>query len=180
MKREEGVAAERQQDLVRTYFELIKDLRNGVEGAPEKLVDLWDEDGIFEFAGTPPVVGTFVGRNSIHVLYKNRFNSSGMPVQLENGKEPGIEVALGTVDTEITRLRALGRRTVAGWTTLVTTEDRRGFQVAGSHTFSFKDGKISRLKVVISPRPEAVEGFDLENLGVDDIGRLALAAWPVV
>jgi ketosteroid isomerase-like protein len=174
-------SGEGNEQLVERYFQYIRELRTGVAGAPERLTELWDEDGVFEFAGSPPVVGTFVGRNAINVLYKNRFNTSGMPLRLtgdKGGQE--MEVALGTVDTTVTRMRQHDRKTVAGWTTLITTEDGRGFQVAGSHTFSFKGGRISRLKVVISPRPEAAESFDLESLDVQDIGRLALAAWAVV
>jgi hypothetical protein len=34
--------------------------------------------------------------------------------------------------------------------------------------------------VVVSPRPETHPQLRMEGLSVDDIGRLALAAWPVV
>ena len=173
---------QKNDELVRTYFSYIKDLRSGKEGSVEKLLNLWDEDGTFEFAGSPPVTGTFHGVNAIHTLYKNRFHSSGMKMTIEAaGKSKGDrEVALGVVDTEVHRTKAMDGKIVAGWTTVIGTHDGRGFQVSGSHTFQFKDGKIAYLKVVVSPRPDTAKNLNMEGLSVDDIGRLALAAWPVV
>jgi ketosteroid isomerase-like protein len=173
------------EDIVRRYFTYIGELRNGVEGSIEKLVDLWDADGTFEFSGAPPVNGSFRGRNAIHVLYKNRFHATGMRLALAGapqGAEKGMQAALGVVDTEVQRTRVMDGKIVAGWTTIVGTRDGRGFQVAGSHTFTFRDGKISTLKVVVSPRADSPTrgGLRLEDLSVDDIGRLALAAWAVV
>lgn len=177
------------------YFEHIRELRRGVEGAAERLRDLWDEDGVFEFVGAPPVTGTFTGRNAIYVLYKNRFRANRMPLVLDGAGVPSqasrsggweaepkanVEVRLGLVDTFVRRTKVLDGKVVAAWSTIVSTEDERGFQVAGSHTFTFRDGKITRLKVVVSPRPEESANLKLENLTVDDIGRLALAAWAVV
>ncbi len=179
----EAQTRELREETVRTYFEYIRELRNGVEGAPERLRDLWDEDGVFEFAGAPPVHGSFVGRNAIYVLYRNRFRTSGMPVAIEGAgdEKQAQDVALGIVDTEVQRSRALDNgKVVAGWTTVVGTQDGRGFQVAGSHSFTFKDDRIHKLRVVVSPKPDQNENLRLQDLSVDDIGRLALAAWAVV
>jgi ketosteroid isomerase-like protein len=167
--------------LVQEYFANIRDLRAGKEEAVQQLVDLWDADGTFEFAGAPPVTGTFQGRNAIHVLYKNRFHANKMPLRFETaGGQGKTEAALGVVDTDVHRTRVVDDKLVAGWTTTIGTGDGRGFQVSGAHTFTFKNGKIGSLKVVISPRPETSEGLDFAGLSVNDIGRLALAAWPVV
>jgi ketosteroid isomerase-like protein len=169
------------EETIRTYFSLIKELRAGREEAVEKLLELWDEDGVFEFAGSPPVTGTYHG---IHTLYKNRAKSTGMPLKLEGLRERADiskETALGIVNTEVSRMKVSDRKTVASWRTVVGTEDARGFQVSGSHTFTFSEGgKISSLKVVISPRAGEFENLRLEDLSVNDIGRLALAAWAVV
>jgi ketosteroid isomerase-like protein len=181
MSEEKGQA--NHEKLVETYFTHIKQLRSGEAGSVEKLIQLWDEDGTFEFAGSPPVTGTFRGRNAILTLYKNRFQANKMDLHLEgDGKKNNTErqAALGVVDTEVHRTKAMDHKIVAGWTTTVGTQDGRGFQVAGSHTFEFKNGKISSLKVVVSPRPGTAQNLRLEGLGVDDIGRLALAAWCVV
>lgn len=176
------------EDLVHKYFDLIRELRTGVAGAPERLRELWDPDGVFEFAGSPPLTGTFIGINAITVLYQNRFAASGMPLRLEGvgdkeqtkGAE-GIDTALGVVDTDVHRLRVLDdERVVAGWTTVIGTRDGHGFQVSGSHSFTFKDGKISKLRIVVSPKPDAAEQLLADALSVDDIGRLSLAAWAVV
>jgi ketosteroid isomerase-like protein len=171
------------EKLVSTYFSYIRELRSGVEGAVEKLMSLWIPDGTFEFAGSPPVVGTFRGRVAIEVLYRNRFKANGMPLTLEadSGKaSKDRHAALGIVDTEVHHTRQRDDRIVAGWTTVVGAEDGRGFQVAGSHTFEFRDGRISSLRIVVSPRPEVAKDLKLEELGIEDIGRLALAAWAVV
>ena len=178
-----ATTASSSQKVVDKYFALIKDLRNHKEGSVEKLVDLWDEDGIFEFAGAPPVTGTFRGLMAIHTLYKNRFQASGMPLKLEADSAKKKNIALGVVDTEVHRTRMLGgsaEKIVAGWTTRLSTDDGRGFNVSGAHTFTFKNGKISTLKVVISPKPDSAPKLAIEGLTVNDIGRLALAAWPVV
>jgi hypothetical protein len=92
------------------------------------------------------------------------------------------QVALGVVETDVRRTRALngGDRIVAGWSTRIGTSDDRGFEVSGSLTFTFKDGKIASLKVVTSPKPDGSQNLRLDALAVDDIGRLALAAWCVV
>jgi ketosteroid isomerase-like protein len=179
---------------VNHYFQYIRELRNGQQEAVKKLIDLWDEDGMFEFAGAEPVSGTYKGRNAIHVLYKNRVNACGMPLRLEgkastSDSTSARDVALGVVDTHVNRVRTLGgkgkgdstsQRVAAGWTTIVGTEDKRGFQVSGNHTFTFKDGKISALKIVVAPKADKSDGLSLEGLAVNDIGRLSLAAWAVV
>jgi hypothetical protein len=136
------------------------------------------------------------------VLYKNRVAACGMPLELAGasvGPAPAAaelarDVALGVVDTQVNRMRTLaagraapkrddgvrGQRVAVGWTTVIGTGDQRGFQVAGNHTFVFKDGKISSLKVTISPKADTTPGLALEGLAVTDIGRLSLAAWAVV
>lgn len=184
------MAAMSRDELVERYFRYVRDLRSGKEDAVEQLVDLWDEDGVFEFAGSPPVVGTFKGRNAIHALYKNRLKASGMKIALraEDDKETMRDAALGLVDTHINRMRVLDRdakaddaeRVAVGWTTVIGTQDERGFEVSGNHTFVFKGDRIASLKVVISPKADRTEGLRLEGLTVDDIGRLSLAAWAVV
>lgn len=178
------------QDLIERYFGYIRDLRAGKVEAVDKLVDLWDEDGIFEFAGAPPVVGTFKGRNAIHALYKNRLKANGMPLQLSGNTKSATaqDVALGLVDTRVHRVRSLDKnvgdgtpeRVAAGWTTVIGTGDKQGFEVSGNHTFVFKGDRIASLKVVVSPKADKSEGLRLEGLSVDDIGRLSLAAWAVV
>lgn len=170
--------------LVDEYFRLIDELRTGVEGSVERLVEMWHPDGTFEFAGAPPVTGTYQGRNAIHVLYKNRFHSSGMTVALAatdttDGRR-AREAALGVVKTEVQRSRRTGNKVVTGWTTVIGTTDERGFEVTGSHTFTFEKDRIRSLRVVVTPRPKQTRTLSMEELTVDDIGRLALAAWPVV
>ncbi|TGQ72911.1 MULTISPECIES: hypothetical protein [unclassified Mesorhizobium] len=187
-------------DVVTRYFEYIRELRNGQQDAVEKLVDLWDDEGVFEFAGAPPVSGTYKGKNAIHVLYKNRVSACGMPLTLvgDGSSKPAsalaAEIALGVVDTKVNRMRTLatgrpttkskmdsrGQRVAVGWTTVIGTGDKRGFEVTGNHAFTFMDGKISSLKVTVSPKAEDTPGLSLQGLAVADIGRLSLAAWAVV
>jgi hypothetical protein len=46
------------EKVVKTYFELIRSLRAGDETSVPRLMELWDPDGTFDFAGAPPLVGT--------------------------------------------------------------------------------------------------------------------------
>lgn len=172
---------DRREELVNLYFERVNDLRTGKEDAVERLVDMWDADGTFEFAGAPPVSGTFHGRNAIHALYKNRLRANGMPMRLESTKAGRAgEAALGLVSTKPRRTRVMDDKLVVGWVTEIGTADKQGFSVHGSHTFTFRDDKIVSLKVVVSPKADEISQFDLSTLAVDDIGRLSLAAWMVV
>lgn len=169
------------EKIVKTYFSLIQDLYDEKEGTVERLLELWDDDGTFEFIGTPPTTASFQGKNAIHVLYKNRIHSNRMNLTLEGGDAKNAKVSkLGELNTGVFQRRAVGDKIIADWTKYVTTDDGRGFTVSGSHTFAFRDEKISNLKVVVSPKAHATEGFRLEGLSVNDIGRLSLAAWAVV
>lgn len=91
------------------------------------------------------------------------------------------DIELGLVESNVNRIKLMDSgRAVAAWTTIVSTVDKRGFQVSGSHEFTFKDGKISTLKIVVSPRPHEAKGLNLEDLSVQDVGQLSKAAWAVV
>lgn len=172
----------RHEKLVEEYFRHIKALRSGKEQAVERLVGMWDSDGRFEFAGAPPVVATFEGINAIHVLYRNRLLANDMRMKLQGKNEKGLEAALGVVETDVHRIRALEDKVVAGWNTTIGTRDGQGFEVSGSHTFTFRDGKILSLRIVVSPRAQEArtENLSMDALAVDDVGQLSLAAWTVV
>lgn len=172
----------RHEALVKDYFEEIRALRSGKEEAVERLVGMWDVDGRFEFAGAPPVVATFEGINAIHVLYRNRLLANGMGLDLEGTGKDGLDAALGVVETDVHRVRAMEDKVVAGWNTTIGTSEGQGFEVSGSHTFTFRDGKILSLKVVVSPRAQETKAasLSLQGLSVDDVGQLSLAAWAVV
>jgi hypothetical protein len=167
---------------VTKYFKLIRDLRNGKEKAVHGLMELWNKEGTFEFAGSPPVVGTFKGEMAIETLYQNRLKAYGMNVKIETRSAEPQDVNLGLVDTEVTNLRTDDNRVIAAWSTTIGTTDNRGFDVAGSHLFEFENGKIKNLRVSVSPKPEQskLETLRLDELSVTDVGRLSLAAWPVV
>lgn len=168
--------------LVKEYFKLIGMLRSGDESSIEKLMNLWHPDGVFEFAGSPPVVGTFKGHLAINTLYKNRLQSSGMKVNLDMGKEKLRETSLGIVDTQVSHLREKEDQLIAGWKTTIGTKQGQGFDIAGSHLFTFENGKIKNLRVNISPKHDKSQNEKLSTaeLSVQDVGRLSLAAWPVV
>lgn len=85
------------------------------------------------------------------------------------------------VDTDVHRMRALdSERVVAGWTTTIGTSDQQGFQVSGSHSFTFRNGKIAKLRIVVSPKADTAAELNAAELSVEDIGRLSPAAWAVV
>ena len=72
--------------------------------------------------------------------------------------------ALAIVDTEVNHIRHRENRVIAGWMTIVGTEDGRGFQVAGCHTFEIRERRINSLKIVVSSRPEVAKNLALESL----------------
>ena len=168
--------------LVKEYFKLIGQLRRGDESSVEKLMNLWHPDGVFEFAGSPPVVGTFKGHLAINTLYQNRLRASGMKVNLDMGKEKMREASLGIVDTQVSHIREKENQVMAGWKTTIGTEQGQGFDIAGSHLFTFENDKIKNLRLNISPKHDKSqnEKLSLSELSVTDVGRLSLAAWPVV
>lgn len=170
------------EGVVSKYFTLVRALRNGDESSVGKLMELWHEDGVFEFAGTPPVTGTFSGAAAIQTLYKNRLQSSGMAVRVDSPKLKGREVSLGVVDTEVTHVRVNGKRVIAAWRTTVGTEEGHGFDVAGSHVFTFEEDKIKSLRITVSPKADesVVKELKRDDLSITDVGRLSLAAWAVV
>ena len=86
------------------------------------------------------------------------------------------------MDTEVTHLRTDGNRAIVGWRTTIGTQENQGFDVAGSHLFTFREGKIKSLRVSISPKPDEsrLQKLAAADLTVSDVGRLSLAAWPVV
>jgi hypothetical protein len=175
-------AAKGMEKVVDTYFKLIRSLRAGDENSVPRLMELWDPEGTFDFAGSPPLVGTFKGAVAIQTLYANRVKTPGMKLQLEGKSGKSRDVTLGVVDTEVTHLRTDGNRAVVGWRTTIGTEEKQGFDVAGSHLFTFQNGKIKTLRVSISPKPDEsqIANLSTTDLSVSDIGRLSLAAWPVV
>jgi ketosteroid isomerase-like protein len=167
------------EQAVERYFELIRDLRKGDEAAVDALMEMWAPDGVFEFAGAPPVVGTFKGAMAIRTLYHNRVQNCRMSVADDGARQ---DERLGVVDTQVLRIRRSGTKILAGWTTTVGTTRDRGFDMGGSHQFTFERGKIKKLRVLASGKAteSGLERLSLEGLKVADIGRLSLAAWPVV
>lgn len=180
MKDKICISHEKTVDL---YFHFVRGLRNGITDAVDQLVDLWDADGVLEFAGEPPLNAKFVGRTAIHTLYRNRLYAQNMPIQLEGEAKKRTatgEAMLSVAESEIQHMRAYDDSVIAGWETLVSTDDDRGFAVSGSHVFTFKNGKIASLQIIISPKPDRAANLNMEGLTVNDIGRLTLAAWAIV
>ncbi len=174
--------SKKEEKIVKNYFELIQDLRNGDERSVKKLMKLWDDNGVFEFSGSAPLIGTYKGEVAIRTLYNNRLKSNGMPMKLNAGNESLKSYSLGVVKTDISHMRTKGNNVIAGWKTTIGTEEGLGFDVAGSHLFTIEDGFIKSLRVTISPKPEmsSLKNLSMESLSIQDIGRLSLAAWPVV
>lgn len=170
--------------LVEDYFSHVKELWEGCDGTVEKFMSLWDPDGTFEFTGSPAVEATFRGANAIQVLYRNRSRANGMGVRLapQPKTAKGLErfVVLANLRPNLRKHRASPDGAVASWNTQVQTGDGQGFEMIGNHQFTIRNGKITHLKVTITPKPREVEGLSMEDLTVADIGRLSLAAWAVV
>jgi hypothetical protein len=168
--------------IVEKYFELIRRMRNGDRSSIDELMALWADNGTFEFKGAPPVVGSFRGALAIRTLYENRLKASGMPVTLDTLDGGARDVGLGLVDTEVKNIRRSKSRVLAGWRTTIGTSEQHGFDMTGSHVFDFVRGKIKSLKVTISTKPvqSHLAALSFDRVAVANMGRLSLAAWPVV
>ncbi|MDD5385401.1 MAG: nuclear transport factor 2 family protein [Gallionella sp.] len=169
--------AKRREKVVTEFFEYLKAIHSGNIEAIDKMLALWDDEGVVKLIGLYPYSGEFVGVNAISVLYHNVARSAGMPVRLKDSK---LKTTLGPRKFEIESIHSIGNKVVATWRTEITTKDKVGFEMSGGDTFYFKEGKISRDLCTMSTRPAEVQGFKLGSLSVNDIGRLALAAWAVV
>ena len=62
-------------------------------------MELWDHEGTFDFAGSPPLVGTFKGALAIQTLYLNRVKTPGMKLYGDSLAK-AQDVTLGVVDTK--------------------------------------------------------------------------------
>lgn len=164
------------QDVVREYFSRLRAIHAGDRGAVDRMLELWDEEGSCTFVGTPPLNGQFRGYMALGALFKNMSQSIGTKVQTEEGDA----VAVGQPQFTVERTKARGNKVVAEWTLRVKVDEGKSFSVAGSNTYTLKDGRIVDLNIVTSPRAGEAQGFRIEDLKQLDIGRLALAAWAVV
>lgn len=165
------------EKVIRKFFACLKRIHAGELKAVDDMLKLWDPDGSIELTGIFPYTGKFTGLNAVAVLYKNVARSAGMPLKLEKDKR---ETALGPRRFDVESVRAVGEnRVVAKWTTIISTKDGRGFSVAGGDTFVLRGNRVYSDLCILSPKAEMVKGFKMEGLTVNDIGRLALAAWPV-
>ena len=167
----------RREKVVAEFFKHLMAIHSGKVEAIDKMLTLWDDEGVVKLIGLYPYAGEFVGINAISVLYHNVARSAGMPVKLKYSK---MKATLGPRKFEIESIQSVGDKVVATWRTEITTKEKVGFEMSGGDTFFFNGDKISRDMCTMSTRPAGIKGFNLENLSVNDIGRLALAAWAVV
>ena len=176
------MTGEQHLSTIQKYFEELNKVYTREPGAVERLLELWNDDGVFEFCGAPPVTGVFHGKNAVHVLYKNRFHLRGMPVTLQGTATIGPKSSsVQFVHRRIDRVNVVADDVITAWTTAtIGAAGDAGFECSGNYTCTFRDGKIAKVRVVVSPKGEAAEGLRFEDLSIDDIGRLALAAWAVV
>ncbi len=168
--------------MVERFFEYSAALHEGDESVVEKLLDLFDEDASWEFLGRYPLVGKFRGRMALHVLFKNQAQAAAMTIPLEARKEARISKISPVVVQDTV---ADGGKAVVNWDQWVHLDGHEAFPLTGCTTFYFKHGKIGRVTGIVLPRRDVSDKalpaeMSLADLTVDDIGRLALAAWPVV
>ena len=170
------------EKLVEKYFEQIQSLRDGNENSVDELMKLWNTDGVFEFSGSAPLIGTYKGELAIRTLYNNRLKSNGMELKLHAGRKDFKSFNLGIVKTDISHVKTNDDKIIVGWKTTIGTKDGLGYDISGSHLFLVVNEKIKSLRVTISTKPEvsSLKELSMEELSIQDIGRLSLAAWPVV
>jgi len=166
--------ADEYEGTVQAYFKCLAAIQAGEEKAVDEIMQLWDPDGQCEFVGPEPLCGEFRGYLAVAALYSNIARTAGKCIATEK------ESTLAKRTFEVGRTRVIGDKLIAEWNSEVATEDGRGYNLSGSNTFSFKRDKIKSLRIVTSPKPEQIGTLSLDDLTVNDIGRLALAAWAVV
>lgn len=169
--------AKKREQVVTEFFVHLKAIHSGKVETIDKMLALWDDEGVVKLIGLYPYAGEFVGINAISVLYHNVARSAGMSIKLKDSK---MKTTLGPRKFEVESIQSVGDKVVATWRTEITTKEKVGFEISGGDTFYFKEGKILRDMCTMSTQPAEIKGFKLQNLSVSDIGRLALAAWAVV
>lgn len=145
-----------------SYFSTFSAIQKGDEGAVDRMMELWSDDGRCQVVGAGAFPDEYRGRNAIRSLYKGIAQSPARDVQTEKGQ-----------------MRSTATEVIVEWTSQVAAGANR-LEVGGSNQFQFKDDKISSLKIVLSPKGAAGRKLKLHELAVNDVGRLALAAWAVV
>jgi hypothetical protein len=167
--------------LMDTFVDRIKELHAGKKESVGKMLELWDQDGLWEYAGPPPLVGSFRGTVALNVLFKNLTTVSEM--ELPRGtKRSGV---VTVHDFKVLGSSATAEKGDLEWVQVLGFGDANGGALRGHVSFTFKGRKIGSVRAVIMPVPEASDrllprGLSLGDLTVKDIGRLALAAWAVV
>lgn len=174
MNQEDG---KKRETIVKDFFGYLKEIHNGNIQVIEKMLELWDDEGVVKLIGLYPYAGEFVGVNAISVLYHNVARSAGMQVLLKDSK---MKASLGPRKFEVESIQSVGDKVVATWRTEITTKEKVGFEMSGGDTFYFKGDKICRDLCTMSTKPSEIKGFKVRELSINDIGRLALAAWAVV
>lgn len=154
--------SDNRESIIESYFAAFNAIQKGDERAVDRMMDLWHESGHCQVVGAGKLPDEYRGLNAVRALYKGIARAPRQEIHTERG-----------------RTRATKEDVVVEWTSQIGI-DPKPLKVDGSNAFSFKDNRISDLKIVLSPKGATGQQLKLHELEVSDIGRLALAAWAVV
>lgn len=173
--------------VVQNYISLINGIRfSGEASAIDTLMTLWEPTGVFEFTDTPGFPTLYSGSAAIRSRYEAMLHAGELVLALEGTGGGAAQTQLGPTLNRLVGVTPNANGVNATVATCYSTADGRGFQVQTNtfvFTFNPRSGRLSYVTERVSM--DAVDctllaGTTRENLSVNDIGRISLAAWAVV
>ncbi len=166
-------------ELTKKFLAAFKRIKGGDSTAVDEIIEYWVRDGTFSFDGVPELNGSFQGTMALDTLF------SSIARTAESGNEARGLKKLRTNLLEFGDIRSVGNECYCDWKQIISGEEGQGALINGSIKLTFREGLVSSAKVVAVPVMDATDemlpkGLSMKDLKVDDIGRLALAAWAVV
>jgi hypothetical protein len=165
--------------LTKSFLASFKAIKNGDSSAVNDIMKLWSRDGIFQFDGVPELNGGFQGTMALDVLFSSIARSA------KEGNEARGLKKLKSNKLEFGEIRCVDDECYCDWKQVISDKKGRGALINGSIKLTIRKGTVVAAKVVAVPALDATDdmlpkGLSMKDLKVDDIGRLALAAWAVV
>lgn len=165
--------------LAQSFLKSFSAIKNGDSAAVDKIMEMWARDGTFEFDGVQELNGSFKGTMALDVLF------SSIARTAKSGNEARGLRKLNINKLEFGEVRSIADECYCNWTQVISGSEGQGALINGIIKLTFRDGLVTAAKVVAVPLMGATddmlpEGLSMKKLKIDDIGRLALAAWAVV
>lgn len=167
------------KEMTNSFLKNFSNIKKGDSKAVIKMLEMWTQDGVFQFDGLPELNGSFHGIMALEVLFTSIARSAASGNEVRGLKKLHMnEMSLGEI-------RTIGDECYCDWRQVVSREKGQGALIFGNIKLTFRQGLISAVKVVSLPlmsTPDEMlpQGLSMKDINITDIGRLALAAWAVV